>query len=110
MQATAQHEMRNPLNAMLSMQELMKCHISAEGQKFLDVSISSCKLLLFLVNDMIDFHLIKTNNELEIDYRSFDVRLCIGSIMDLLKAKTTDGIELLTEILPSVHKNICQDG
>jgi signal transduction histidine kinase len=51
--------MRNPLNALLGMQEVLVHYVSEEGKRYLDVSISSCKFLMFLFSDMLDSYQIR---------------------------------------------------
>lgn len=58
--ATMSHEMRNPLNAMLQMHDVMEPHIESEqGKRGWKVSKNSCIFLLYLINDMQDYFSIK---------------------------------------------------
>ena len=58
--ATMSHEMRNPLNAMLSMHDVLNSYIpSEEGRLNLKISRNSCIFLLTLIEDMQDYCQIK---------------------------------------------------
>ena len=58
--ATVSHDMRTPLNAMMGLLQNMNQFVSDErGFKFLTIIMSSSKLLLYLVNDLLDFLKLK---------------------------------------------------
>jgi len=53
--ATVSHEMRTPLNAIISLLHSLDMHVNtALGKKLLQIIQNSSKILLFLVNDMLD--------------------------------------------------------
>jgi signal transduction histidine kinase len=53
--ATVSHEMRTPLNAIISLLLSLDMHVNtALGKKLLQIIQNSSKILLFLVNDMLD--------------------------------------------------------
>lgn len=61
MTATVSHEMRTPINAILTMIEsLMMLVESPEQAGMLRIIKNSAHLLLYLVNDMLDVYMIKT--------------------------------------------------
>ena len=54
--ASAAHEFRNPLNAILQSLDLLQNLINTEiGNKYYRVAKSCKNLMLFLVNDILDF-------------------------------------------------------
>lgn len=59
--ATVSHEMRTPLNAIISLLYSLEHHLghSPQGKKLLRIIQNSSKILLFLVNDMLDIFQIK---------------------------------------------------
>ena len=60
--ATMSHEMRNPLNAMLQMHDVMEPHVvGEEGRLLWKVSKNSCIFLLYLIHDMQDYFNLKQN-------------------------------------------------
>jgi signal transduction histidine kinase len=59
---SASHELRTPLNANLQMGELLEPYITdPEGLSYLRILRNSSKLMLILVNDMLDLYQIKAN-------------------------------------------------
>lgn len=55
MLASVSHELRTPLNCTVSMHEQLKSHVSKElWREYLLPSLNSCKLLLLLINDILD--------------------------------------------------------
>ena len=58
--ATVSHDMRTPLNAILNLLENLEPFVTDErGNKFVKVISYSSKILLFLVNDLLDLFQIK---------------------------------------------------
>ena len=54
--ASAAHEFRNPLNSILQSLELLAQFVtSPEAEKFFVIARNCCNLLLFLVNDILDY-------------------------------------------------------
>jgi len=54
--ASAAHEFRNPLNSILQSLELLQQYVrSPEAEKFFAIASNCCNLLLFLVNDILDY-------------------------------------------------------
>ena len=54
--ASAAHEFRNPLNSILQSLELLAHYVSSpEAEKFFAIARNCCNLLLFLVNDILDY-------------------------------------------------------
>ena len=61
--ATASHEMRNPLNSILTLLKILMTSITDPNMiKALRIIISSSEMLRYLVNDMLDIFAIKTDN------------------------------------------------
>ena len=58
--ATVSHDMRTPINAITGLVENLESFISDErGKTLLSIVKNSSKILLFLVNDLLDFFLMK---------------------------------------------------
>ena len=54
---SASHELRTPLNTSVQMGELIEPFIpDVEGKKYLRILKNSSKLMIFLVNDMLDLY------------------------------------------------------
>jgi signal transduction histidine kinase len=59
--ANVSHEMRTPINAILTMLEsLMLTNENPEQHRMCQIIKNSAKLLLYLVNDMLDVYMLKT--------------------------------------------------
>ena len=56
--ATTSHDMRTPLNTIINMLKLIEDKINKNSTliKWIRVSINSANLLLFLVNDTLDYY------------------------------------------------------
>lgn len=57
--ATVSHDMRTPLNAITGLSQNLENFVSDSGQKLLAIIQNSSKILLFLVNDLLDFFQMK---------------------------------------------------
>ena len=58
---TITHEIKTPLNAIiLTTQQLCHTHLDAKQAKLLQINLVSAKIMLCLVNDLIDLYLIKS--------------------------------------------------
>lgn len=62
MVASTSHDMRTPLNTIINMHQLIELKSTDENVKsFLKIAKNSTNLLMFLVNDTLDFFQIKFN-------------------------------------------------
>lgn len=52
--ASAAHEFRNPLNGIISSLYRLEEHIKVDN-KYLKIALNCASLMLFLVNDVLDF-------------------------------------------------------
>jgi signal transduction histidine kinase len=54
--ASAAHEFRNPLNGIITSLDLLKKKIDLSGgDKYFTIAYNCSKLMLFLVNDILDY-------------------------------------------------------
>jgi signal transduction histidine kinase len=81
--ATTSHELRTPLNSINGMHNLLEDHVDEEGKEFLKVAESSTKLMLSLVNDLLDFsQIIAGKFRLNLD--EFDFRSTLENIESII--------------------------
>ena len=81
--ATVSHDMRTPLNSMIGLLSNMDIFVKDErGKKFLKIIMSSSKILLFLVNDLLDFFQIK-NDKFRKNEHKTNIKEAIGNVLDI---------------------------
>jgi signal transduction histidine kinase len=90
---SASHELRTPLNASIQMGELIEPYVThPEGKKYLRILKNSSRLMIFLVNDMLDLYQIKAG-KLTLNIQGFKIRDLVESTLD-------------TFIVQCEHKNV----
>jgi signal transduction histidine kinase len=88
--ATASHEMRNPLNSILTLLKVLTGPITdSKMKKTLRIIISSSEMLRYLVNDMLDIFAIKTDNFKREESVSNVREEVVGIIYDIFKEPCT---------------------
>jgi len=108
--AAISHEFRTPLNGILGMLETLKDQIPSEvSQNYLLPAYNSSKLLLTLVNDILDFHQMKEQKLTLVPVR-FNIRSRLNDSLSLIafQAKRR-GLELKFEIDNRLPKYIQND-
>ncbi|CAD8047893.1 unnamed protein product [Paramecium primaurelia] len=84
------HDMRTPLNAIINMQLCLREQIDTHlFNRYLKPSLNSCRLLLNLVNDILDQAQLQ-NNKIRLVFRKFNLKRLIEktiSIFDIQKEK-----------------------
>ena len=77
------HEIRNPLNSIISLQERLSQFITTEiCESVLTPSLNSSRLLLSLINDMLDFAQIR-KGQLRITYQKTKLRTVLEDCISL---------------------------
>ena len=90
--ASVSHELRTPLNCIISMQEMLREYIGEDLiTKYLDPAINSSKILLSLVNDILDFAQIRAG-KLRLRYEEFQLYNILKEAIALfdIQAKTRE--------------------
>ena len=83
--ATSSHELRTPLNGILTMLDLQDSNASPqEKARFLRIAKVSGRLMLSLINDMLDFSTI-INNKFTKKLANFDLASAVNEAVDLLR-------------------------
>jgi len=107
--ASASHELRTPLNGIIGSLQILEGFTSKEGKEFITIATTSCKLLMSLINDILDYSRIESGKfSLNKDY--FDIRLAIQECMDLIRFQTKQkGVRLLSEVQSDVPQMVFSD-
>ena len=93
--ASVSHELRTPLNCIITMQEMLGQYINEDLQcKYLRPALNSSKLLLSIVNDILDFAQIKAGS-LRFQHKTFDLKEVLKDALHLFELSAHGrGIEL----------------
>lgn len=104
--ASAAHEFRNPLNAILASLELMEPHMPAIPiGNYFTIAKKCSNLMLYLVKDILDFSQLEAKSII-LNYTRIDLLKVLNDCIEVLDFKAKDkGIDLIIEKNLSI-KNI----
>lgn len=108
--ASMSHEIRTPMNAIFGFTELLENQITDQQHKeYLAAITSSGKMLLSLINDILDLSKIEAG-KLELEHSDVDPRSVIAEIHKSFSIKIRDkDIDFHTEIDPHVPEGLLLD-
>lgn len=110
--ACMSHEIRTPMNAIIGMTALAEKHKHEpkKTQEYLDKIQVSSKVLLSLINDILDMSAIE-KNKLEITEEPFNMREILESVEVMYEAQCKEkGIGLSVDLTKLQHENLIGDG
>jgi signal transduction histidine kinase/CheY-like chemotaxis protein len=109
--ASMSHEIRTPMNGVIGMTSLLSLTDLTEAQRdYVNIIENSGESLMYIINEILDFSKIETGH-MELEENSFDLRLCVEDVLDLIAPKALEKhIDLIYYIDPSVQQFIFGDG
>lgn len=108
--ASTMHEVRTPLQTIISTLELLEdTPLNKEQIEYIHQIEFSANALLGLANDVLDFTKISSNN-FKLEIQPYDVIELTERVVDLITVETFNrGIEILTDIDYSLPQNLLGD-
>lgn len=105
--ATMSHEIRSPMNGIISMSQLLQENdLSAEQHNMTSIINQSARALLSIIDDILDFSKIESG-KLDIETTQFSLRALIKSVVELMAPKVQGGgLELLLDISLDVPETL----
>ncbi|MCP4109065.1 MAG: response regulator [Desulfobacteraceae bacterium] len=107
--ANMNHEIRTPINAIIGFAEILEGQVKDEQKEYLLSIISSGKILLTLLNDVLDLSKIESG-KLELQNEEVDLRVLFNEIKNIFSVKTRKkGLDFQIEIDPALPERILSD-
>ena len=105
------HESKTPLNAVIGLAELLRdTHLDDEQRDYVDVLLNSAKVMLRLINDVLDFSRLESQEE-TISKEPMEIRPLIDQAMNIVSAEAGQkNLKITREIAESIPNVILGDG
>jgi signal transduction histidine kinase/FixJ family two-component response regulator len=108
--ANMSHEIRTPMNAIIGFSDLLKtCSLDSQAQSYLEAIASSGKILLALIDDILDLSKIEAG-KLQLEYETLDILRLLWDIQQIFTPKAiAKHIELRVDIAKTVPTAVIFD-
>lgn len=107
--ANMSHEIRTPLNGLLGMLSLaLDAPSSSEQQQQLSIAHHSGKVLVDLLNDILDLSKFESG-QLQLEHIAFDLKALVEDTASLLSQNAGPGVELTCLIDPQLPADVVGD-
>jgi osomolarity two-component system sensor histidine kinase TcsA len=109
--ANMSHEIRTPMNGIVSAANLLRetdSYLSVEQKELLDIISQSSKLLLKIVNDILDYSRIE-NKELQLVDEIFNVHEEMEKMIKTYKVLVDDNVSLVMDIDKNIPTAVYSD-
>jgi signal transduction histidine kinase/DNA-binding response OmpR family regulator/sensor domain CHASE-containing protein len=109
--ASMSHEIRTPMNGVIGMTSLLQLtELTPFQREYVNTIELSGESMMNIINDILDFSKIESGR-MELEESSFDLRLCIEDVLDLVAIKVLEKhLDIIYFIDPMVHEYIHCDG
>ena len=93
------HEIRTPLNGIVGFSALLsdKDYTESEKAEFSDIISSNAKMLLGLINDILDLSRIESNS-IKFDIREFSLNKQIEEIISIQERVVKEGVQITSDL------------
>ncbi len=108
--ANVSHDIRNPMNGVLCMAEmLLESELTVQQREYLETILDSGHMLLDLLNDILDLSKIEAG-QLDIEDEPFEIREIVEKVRRLHTAQASEkGLHLEARYEPNVPCLLCGD-